>query len=264
MNNVKFYTEKSFAAPDDDRISYGFFTHKGGISDGVYSGLNCGTGSGDRAENIIENRSRVAQAMGANAANLLSVYQVHGANAEYVDAPWLDASRPHADAMVTDKAEMALGILTADCAPVLFHGSKTTGKPVIGAAHAGWKGAIGGVLENVVSKMVALGADANTIHACVGPCISKSAYEVSVDFITPFIEENEESERFFYAGAKEGHAFFDLAGYCGWRLFRAGVKNVTLMDIDTYSLHDEFYSYRRTTHKKESDYGRQISVIMIK
>lgn len=264
MSDIKFYTEENFIPLGDDKISYGFFTRKGGAGDDIYGGLNCGYGSGDSPQNISENRTRVANAMEVDTENLLSVYQVHGADVVYVTENWDEAGRPHADAMVTDKAGFALGILTADCTPVLFKGSKPNGDMVVGAAHAGWKGALGGALENVVSKMVEVGTDAKTIHACVGPCISKSSYEVTLDFINAFIEENEESERFFHPGAKEGHVNFDLAGYCGWRLFRAGVKNVSLMDLDTYSNEDEFFSYRRATHKQEPDYGRQISVILIK
>ncbi len=264
MSDVKYYTENNFICADDDALSYGFFTRKGGVGGDIYGGLNCGYGSDDSPENIKENRARVATSMGVTPENLLSLYQVHGADVIYVNESWNEKDRPRVDAMVTDKVGLALGILTADCTPVLFKGSKSNGEPVIGAAHAGWKGALGGVLGNVVSEMVGLGADANTIHTCVGPCISKSSYEVTLDFIDAFLNENEESERFFYPGAKEGHANFDLAGYCGWRLFRAGIKNVSLMDLDTYSNDTEFFSYRRATHKSEPDYGRQISVIVIK
>ncbi len=262
MTDVKFYTEPSFIKENSD-ISYGFFTRKGGAGNDMYSGLNCGTGSEDAPENVNKNRQAVAQKMGVDARALLSLYQVHSSDVVNVDQIWSNESRPKADGFVTDKAEIALGIVTADCAPVLFYGQKSAGEPVIGAAHAGWKGALGGVLENTVQEMMHLGAKQESIRACIGPCISKSSYEVSEDFTAPFLEEDPQSEMFFHSAAKQGHLHFDLAGYCCWRLSRAGLKNITLMDIDTYSNEDEFFSYRRATHRDEPDYGRQISVITI-
>lgn len=264
MNTIKSYTNSSFIETDHPKLSYGFFTRNGGISDGLYESLNCGYGSHEDVGNIVENRRRVASSIGCKNESLLSVYQVHGKDVETVQAIWDDRNRPHADAMVTDKAGIALGILTADCAPVLFYGKKGDGSPVIGAAHAGWQGALKGVLENTIKTMIEIGADIKSMNACVGPCISKASYEVSESFMTPFLDKNERSEIFFHEGAKPEKLHFDLSGYCCWRLSMAGVKNVTLMDIDTYKKQNEFFSYRRTTHNNEKDYGRQISVILIK
>lgn len=247
-----------------EKISYGFYTRKGGVSGGDYSSLNCGIGSDDMPENIRVNRELVAGDIGVQAQNLLSVYQIHSATCISVSNLWSNDARPQGDAMVTDKAGLALGILTADCAPVLFYGQKSDGSLVIGAAHAGWKGALGGVLEATTDAILALGAQLSSIKACVGPCISSSSYEVSMDFCEPFIEHHDESVRFFRSGAKEGSLYFDLPAYCAWRLFQHHVKSITLMDKDTYSDAQNFYSYRRMTHEGRTEYGRQISVISIK
>lgn len=260
--NINYYTEDSFIDRNDRSVFYGFFNRRGGISTGLYCSLNCGIGSQDPSENVLLNRMAIAREASINTRYLLSTYQVHGAKVIYVENPWTD--RPHADAMVTDKQGLGLGILTADCAPVLYVGNKVDGEPVIGAAHAGWKGALSGVLGNTVTAMQELGAQKETISACVGPCIGKAFYEVSSGFILPFVDENEESERFFHAASREGAAMFDLAGYCAWRLARNGVNRVSILDKDTYSNEEEFFSYRRSTHKNEEDYGRQISVITIR
>ncbi|PCI56168.1 MAG: hypothetical protein COB36_05135 [Alphaproteobacteria bacterium] len=263
-SDVKYYTENTFVKPENSDVFHGFFTRHGGVSASPFAGLNCGLGSDDHKGDIQANRQLVAEATGLSSAeNLLSLYQVHGAKVVYVDKPWSANGRPKADGFVTDQMDIGLAILTADCAPALFMGYKDNGDPVIGAAHAGWKGALGGVLGNVVEAMENLGVSKNSINACVGPCISKSSYEVSLDFIDPFIEENEESERFFFSGSKEGHVMFDLTGYCAWRLFRAEVKKISLLDRDTYSGETDFFSYRRATHRNEEGYGRQISVICI-
>ena len=255
-DKLKYYTDKSL---DNDNIFHGFFTRQGGVSEFTCAGLNCGIGSDDDKDNVHKNRELVAaEASG----KLLSLYQIHSPVVLKVDENWSD--RPRADGYVTDKAGLALSVLTADCTPVLFFGEKDGGEPIIGAAHAGWRGALGGVLENTVSAMVELGAVNGNIRACIGPCISKSSYEVGEDFPSPFIEEHEESERFFQSGSKAGHLMFDLSGYCAWRLFRAGLKNIAMLDIDTYSNEAEFFSFRRATHRKEKDYGRQISVVCIK
>lgn len=262
--NVKYYTENTFLKDDDKGLFHGFFTRKGGVSNPPFSGLNCGVGSDDVTDHVSMNRQLVAQAAGLSSVNsLLSMYQVHGSNVIYVEKPWGASDRPKSDGVVTDKVDIGLGVLTADCAPALFWGRKDNGDPVIGAAHAGWQGALGGVLGNVVKAMEDLGVSKNSIHACIGPCISKSSYEVSVDFAEPFIKENDESERFFFSGSREGHLMFDLSGYCAWRLFRAGVKNISLLDKDTLSNEDDFFSYRRSTNRNEQGYGRQISVICI-
>ncbi len=255
---LKYYSEDGFS----DEIFNGFFTRLGGVSSAPYAELNCGIGSNDGAKAIRRNRELVASNIGINSANLLSLYQVHGAKVIKVGKPW--GERPKADGFVTDKVGIALGILTADCAPVLFYGRKVNNTPVIGAAHAGWGGALKGVLENTVLAMEDLGAVKAQIRACVGPCISKSSYEADINFMDKFTAHNKGSERFFYAAKRENHVMFDLSGYCAWRLSKAGLNNITIKDIDTYKNETEFFSYRRATHRSEKDYGRQISVICIK
>ena len=239
-----------------------FFSRDGGLSEGVLAGLNCGIGTHDPL--AFDNRALVANQAGVEPKNLLSLYQEHGARCIVVDGIFkLDENRPKADAFVTDQAGIGLGILTADCAPVLFYGQKENDRPVIGAAHAGWKGALAGVLESTVvcmkdKKDVRL----ETISAVVGPCLSKRNFEVQPDFAEKFIEESEESEIFFSTDRKN-RLVFDLSGYCAYRLSRCGVKSVALMDVDTYPEEAGFYSYRRATHKGETEYGRHISVISL-
>jgi YfiH family protein len=245
-------------------VFHGFFTRHGGVSKGIYASLNCGVGSNDDPASVQQNRNIVAQAAGCSPENLLTLYQVHGDACLTVAAPWPGDQRPQADAFVTDRPGLALGILTADCAPVLFHGAKPDGTPVIGAAHAGWKGALCGALESAVRGMVDLGADISGISACIGPCIGKRSYEVSDEFMKNFLTQDAEHESFFQSARKAGHALFDLAGFCAARLQAAGVGQVLIMDRDTYREEDDFFSYRRKTHKQEPDYARQISVIMIK
>lgn len=265
MDNVVYHQDHSFLPmKEQGRVFHGFFTRQGGVSGGVCSGLNCGLGSADHPDHVQENRSFVAAHAGVAAHALLSAYQVHGRDCLYITQGWDVHNRPKADAMVTDKPGLALGILTADCAPVLFHGTKGDGSPVIGAAHAGWKGALGGVLAETLKNMQEIGVLPETIKACVGPCIGRMSYEVSEPFIFPFLEENEESERFFKSARRSEHVMFDLGGYCAWRLHRAGVSAVAIIDKDTYAREDEFFSFRRATHRKEPDYGRQISVIAIR
>lgn len=248
----------------DNKIAYGFYGRVGGVSAGEYESLNCGIGSDDDADAVRQNRARVAADIGVLPPNLLSLYQIHSPECVTVTRPWEMLDRPQADAFVTDSSGIGLGILTADCVPVLFYGRKESGAPVIGAAHAGWKGALGGVLENTVSSMIQNGAIKDQIRVCVGPCISRNSYEVSYDFCEPFIEHHDEAVRFFQSGSKSGSLYFDLPAYCAWRLFQSGIKAITLMDKDTYSDAENFYSYRRMTHKGATEYGRQISVIAIK
>lgn len=262
--SIPFYTEERFCPAQDEAVFYGFFGRKGGVSTPPCEGLNCGLGSKDDPQAVMRNRARVAAQAGVEAEALLSVYQVHGAEVAVVDNIWPSDERPKADAMVTDKPGYALGILTADCAPVLFIGKKEDGSPVIGATHAGWKGALSGVLEATVSSMVSCGAQIETVRACIGPCIGRNAYEVDIGFAEKVLAHNDAAEHFFSSASREGHLMFDLSGYCAWRLSGVGVKTVSLLDIDTYSRDDEFYSYRRATHQKADDYGRQISVIAIR
>ena len=256
-----FYTQPDFGYAG---VTHGFFGRNGGVSTDVYATLNCGPGSGDDPGKVKENRKIVAEAMGVSSQNLLSLHQVHGNSCVIVEDPWVQDDKPKADASVTDKPGIGLGVLSADCAPVLFSGQKSDGSPVVGAAHAGWGGALKGVLEATIEQMQSLDAEPESIQATIGPCISQKSYEVSENFAVPFIEEDEVSERFFKAGKREGHLMFDLPGYCAFRLARAGVKTVFIRDLDTYFNEEDFFSYRRSTHRAEKDYGRQISVIAIK
>jgi YfiH family protein len=259
-SNPQVFELQSFSASG---IFHGFFGRNGGVSTDVYASLNCGPGSNDAPAAVQHNREIVAKMAGCAPENLLSVYQEHGLVCVVARQSW-GADRPRGDAMVTDILGLALGILTADCAPVLFHGQKADGAPVIGAAHAGWGGALKGVLENTVREMMTLGAVPNSIKAAIGPCIAQASYEVREEFAAPFAEHDEESERFFKSARKSGHLMFDLAGYCALRLAKAGVQDVSIADLDTYAREGDFFSYRRSTHRGEANYGRQISVIAIR
>lgn len=245
-----------------DNLTHGFFTRRDGASSGIFQSRNCGLGSSDDSENVRENRARVAELMGLSAPErLLTVHQVHSPDAVRVNAPWPEGEGPKADAMVTDQPDLGLGILTADCAPVLF--ATRRGKKVVGAAHAGWRGAAGGVLENTVNVMLQMGAAREEIIAVVGPCIGRASYEVGPDFPRPFMEQDAECERFFSPARKEGHHMFDLPGYAAWRLSLTGVKDIRITGHDTLKEEDLFFSYRRATLAGEPDYGRQISAICL-
>ncbi len=257
-----FLLDKNFL-PDGVFIQHGFFGRQGGMSQGLYASLNCGAGTQDHPDYIHENRARVATEMVVPPDMLVTVRQVHSAKCLYVESPWPMDQRPEADAMVTDRQGLALGILTADCGPVLFYGEKENGQPVIGAAHAGWGGALRGVLESTVQIMLDHNVVQESIRVSIGPCIAQSSYEVSTDFMNPFLEENPESEHFFKSARRSGHLMFDLPGYIASRLARAGVRHVSMTGIDTYSSEENYFSYRRATHRGEKDYGRQISVIAL-
>lgn len=237
---------------------HGFFTRRGGASSGVFSGLNCGSGSSDQSEIVAINRSRVAKAMGVAIAELASVYQVHSADVVTVSETPMPDARPKADALVTATPGVALSILTADCQPVLFADPQAQ---VIGAAHAGWKGAQTGVLEATIDAMIALGAKRENITAVIGPSISQTAYEVGPEFLDSFLAEDPDNARFF-AGGQGDKAQFDLPSYGLHKLRSAGVSAEWTRHC-TYSDPDRFYSYRRTTHAGEADYGRLISSIRI-
>lgn len=237
---------------------HGFFTRRGGASSGVYEGLNCGPGSRDQAEAVALNRARAAAAMQVAPDRLLSLRQVHSARA-VVAPPEVWAAAPEADAIVTDRPGMALGVLTADCAPVLFH-DPVAG--VIGAAHAGWRGALEGVLEATIAAMEGLGASAGRIRAAVGPTISQRAYEVGQDLLDAFAVEDRAYLRHFANGA-EGRYQFDLPGFVLARLRTAGVEEAGWIGACTYSDPARFFSYRRSTHAGEADYGRLISIITL-
>ncbi|MFT4795503.1 MAG: YfiH family protein [Paracoccaceae bacterium] len=242
-----------------DQVRHGFFTREGGVSTSVYGSLNCGPGSSDAPEAVAENRARVAEAMGVLPGMLLSVRQIHSPTVATIDAPWADADRPEADAMVTKTGGIALCILTADCAPVLFHDPKAG---VIGAAHAGWRGAEAGVLEATVDAMEALGAKRAQIAAAIGPCISQRAYEVGMDFMERFTDDDPEHAQFFTMGPR-GKPLFDLPSYCLRRLRDVGVDEAGWMRRCTYEDRQRFYSYRRSVHRDERDYGRLASCIML-
>ena len=257
-----YYSMPGFV-PEDAPVFHGFFGRRGGVSKGIYSSLNCGPGSDDDPSDVKENRRRVSEVVGCDVTDLLTLYQVHGDDCVTVDATYDPTSRSEADAHVTDRAGVALGILTADCAPILFYGFKGDQSPVIGAAHAGWGGALKGVAESTVLAMEGLGAVRETIVACIGPCIAQESYEVSDDFIQPFIDEYPENKAFFKDAERAGHLKFDLVGYNAFKLYKLGLRKVLAKEIDTFFNEEDFFSYRRTTHRKEQDYGRQISVIKI-
>jgi polyphenol oxidase len=240
---------------------HGFFTRKGGASSGIFAGLNCGTGSTDQAEIVAINRARVAEAMGVASDALVTVHQVHSARALPVTGPLV--VRPEADAMVTATPGVLLGVLTADCQPVLFHDAAAG---VVGAAHAGWRGAMDGVLEATLAAMEGLGARRDRIRAVIGPTISQKAYEVGPEFLDRFRAEDPDNMRFFANGAgggAGGRMQFDLPGYGLHRLRAAGVGHAEWTGHCTYSEPARFYSYRRTTHAGEADYGRLISTIRL-
>lgn len=244
---------------DGAGIAHGFFTREGGVSEGLYAGLNVGLGSHDAPERVRENRARVAGWFGEDLDHLATLYQVHSPYVIVVDGP-VSGERPKADGQVTATPGIVLGVLTADCGPVLFTDPQAR---VIGAAHAGWKGAFEGVLENTIAAMEQLGARRENIVASLGPSISQRNYEVGPEFHERFMARNEDWARFFTPSDKEGHYLFDLANLTVSRLRAAGVKAENL-DICTYADEDRFFSYRRTTHRKEPDYGRQISAIMLR
>lgn len=241
-----------------DGIAHGFLGRAGGVSSGEVAGLNCGTGSGDDPELVNENRRLAADAVLPGAA-LCGVYQVHSPDCVTLTAPWEHDERPQADALVTATPGVLLGILTADCAPVLL-AEREAG--VIGAAHAGWKGAVGGVIENTVAAMEALGAKRDRIAAAIGPCIAQAGYEVDAAFRERFCGEDAENGAFFQPG-DPGHWQFDLEGYVARRLHQAGVSAVEPLGLDTYAEPARFYSFRRATHRSEANYGRQISLIAV-
>jgi YfiH family protein len=252
---MQFLTAENLKKP---RLAHGFFGRAGGVSAGVYAGLNCGPGSGDDRAAVTENRRRAMEALGG--ATLVTCYQVHSADAVTVTAPWDHAGAPHADAMATNVPHIALGILTADCAPVLL---ADTDAGVIGAAHAGWKGAIGGVTNAVIAAMEALGARRSRIAAAIGPCIAQASYEVDAGFRTRFLTAAADNDAFFTPGARDNHFHFDLEAYVVRRLSDAGVSDIVPLRCDTYADSQGFFSFRRATHRGEKDYGRDLSAIVL-
>jgi YfiH family protein len=240
-------------------IGHGFFTRRGGCSSGIYRSLNCGLGSADDPGAVAANRARCAAHLGLPDGALATPFQVHGVTVARVDEPWAAGAAPRADALVTSRRGVALGILTADCAPILLVDREAG---VIGAAHAGWKGAKAGVTDSVVAEMIALGANRDNIVACVGPAIGSSSYEVGSEFQAGFLADDCASAQFFHLGPA-GRPHFDLQAYVAARLGRLGLARVTRIDRDTCGESEVFFSYRRSCLQHEPDYGRQLSAIVL-
>ncbi|HYD86666.1 MAG TPA: peptidoglycan editing factor PgeF [Vitreimonas sp.] len=240
------------------RVRHGFFGRRGGVSGGIYATLNAGTGSNDDREATRENRTRIAAAFAAPLEHLLGVHQVHSPHAVFVNGPWR-GERPHADALVTTTPGLVISVLTADCAPVLLADAEAG---VIGAAHAGWKGAIGGVLEAAVALMQEHGAARERIAAAIGPCIHQGSYEVGAEFEQRFRDEDGAYARYFAPG-DVGHFQFDLPGFCADRLCAAGVRQVETLALDTYAREGDCFSHRRSVHRREGDYGRNCAAIAL-
>lgn len=258
------YRAPGFIPAAEFRVFHGFFGRQGGVSKGVYNALNCGPGSDDLIENVRRNLEIVAEEAGIDPGSILLMHQVHGATCLKVEEPWSIHDRPAADALVTDKPGLGLGVLTADCGPVLFYARKPDGSPVIGAAHAGWRGAVGGILASAVEQIESYGIEASAISAAIGPCIGQDSYEVGPEFWDAIVKEDEAAEKFFRSSRRAGRHLFDLAGYCAFKLAGLGVRNVVIKDLDTCFNEEDFFSYRRTTHRGDKDYGRQISLIAIR
>ena len=255
-NQIQIFRAEAIASRG---VAHGFFGRKGGVSTGLYDSLNCGPGSGDAREAVLENRARATAALSSD-ATLVTLYQMHSAQAVTVNAAWQIADNPKADAFATDKSGVVLGILAADCAPILLADAHAH---VIGAAHAGWGGALAGVAESVVAAMERLGAQRERITAAVGPCISRPSYEVGPEFKPRFIAADPANERFFEPSTRAGHWQFDLPAYVAHSLRQSGIGPIETLRACTYLDEASFFSYRRTTHRKEADYGRQLSAIML-
>jgi len=240
-------------------LRHAFFTRDGGVSDGVYGSLNGGLGSGDDPADVRENRRRMAEQMGVSPEYLLNVHQVHSPDAVVATGPWQSPSRPKADAIVTRAEGLAIGVTTADCGPVLLVDPNAR---VIGAAHAGWRGALTGILESTIDAMEKLGAERKDTVAAIGPLIRQQSYEVGSEFVVRFIEADADNAMFFLPAARDGHSMFDLAGFIRMRLENAGILMIDDLDVDTYS-DERCYSYRRSVHRNEPDYGRHVHAIIL-
>ncbi len=241
-------------------VHHGFFTREGGVSGGLYASRNCGYGSQDRSDHVRENRRRSAEALGADAQALVTVHQTHSNLALFTESPWQPLDAPKADAMVCDQPGVALGILTADCAPVLFADPDAG---VIGAAHAGWRGALTGILDNTVAEMERRGADRARILAAIGPRIGHDSYEVGPEFYDRFVAEDADNARHFSARDGNGRHRFDIAGYIVRRLGALGLDRLETVAHDTFAEEDRFFSYRRSVKRGEPDYGRCLSAIAL-
>lgn len=240
-------------------LRHAFFTREGGVSQSIYASLNAGIGSQDDPAHVAENRRRMADLMGVAPGNFLSLYQFHSPDVVIADRAWDVSSRPRADAVVTRTPGLAIGVTAADCGPILFADPQTR---VIGAAHAGWKGALRGVLEKTIDAMEALGGRRGDIAAAIGPLIRQQSYEVGAEFVSRFTEADPDNARFFVRSERDGHAMFDLGGFIRMRLERAGVLTIDDTGIDTYS-NERFFSYRRSVHRKEPDFGRHVHAIVL-
>ena len=243
-----------------DRIRHGFFTRTGGVSNGCYESLNAGVGSNDEPAHVAENRARMAAAIGVSPERLISAYQIHSPTVVIAETPWDAPARPKADAIVTRVAKLAVAVSTADCGPILFADAQAG---VIGAAHAGWRGALSGVAEATIAAMERCGAERSRIVAALGPMIRQPSYEVGPEFVTQFANDDPENERFFRNGSRAGHALFDLAGYIAARLARTGVGRIEDLGHCTYAEPQTFFSYRRSVHRREPDYGRHLNAIAL-
>jgi len=241
-------------------LHHAFFTRTGGVSQGVYATLNGGVGSDDTPDKVAENRARMATVLGVTPDRLLTPYQIHSPDVAIVEEPWTQDSRPRADAIVTKTPRLAIGVSTADCGPLLF---ADPAAGVIGAAHAGWRGALTGVIEATVAAMEKLGADRARIAVALGPTISQANYEVGPEFVARFTAADADNARFFAASPNAGHAMFDLPGYIAGRVQRAGIAEFEDLGLCTYAEPDRFYSFRRATHRNEPDYGRHINAIAL-
>jgi YfiH family protein len=241
-------------------IRHAFFTRQGGVSEGLFDSLNCGFGSGDDPERVARNRGIAMKKLGLPPDRLVTCYQIHSATAIVVETPWLPGAAPKADGLVTRVPGLALGILTADCAPILFHDPFAE---VVGAAHGGWRGALGGIVEATLRQMEAIGAVRSCIRAAIGPCIGRASYEVGVDFPQQFLAEDPSSCSFFQTGSRAGHFMFDLSGYIEHRLASAGLAMVERASHDTVAEEEDFFSYRRSCLRGEGAYGRGLSAIAL-
>jgi polyphenol oxidase len=244
----------------DGGVCHAFFSRRGGVSEGPFGSLNCGFSSGDAPDRVARNRAIAADRLGLPAARLVTARQVHGTRVAIVEKPWRRDEAPCADGLVTAIPGIALGVLAADCAPILFH--EPVAK-VIGAAHGGWRGALGGIGEAVVARMTALGAERHRISAAIGPCISRHSYEVGPQFPQPFLAHDPGTTRHFIPAPRDGHFLFDLAGYLADRIRRAGITTVEVLRHDTVAEEAQFFSYRRACLRGERVYGRGLSAVVL-
>ncbi|MBI1868508.1 MAG: peptidoglycan editing factor PgeF [Methylocystis sp.] len=257
MSGVLALTAKNLALPG---VRHAFFTRRGGVSAGVYDSLNGGVGSHDEPARVRENRARMARHLATSAERLLVPFQTHSSDAIAVSAPWRASERPRCDGLTTRTPALALGVTGADCGMLLFADARAG---VVGAAHAGWKGALSGVIEATVAAMATQGARRANIHIALGPTIARESYEVGADFIERFVSQDREYARFFSPSTREGHAMFDLPGFIAARVETLGVASFENIGVDTYADETRCFSYRRSVHRHEPDYGRLVSAIVL-